>query len=108
MWWDRARPDLVAGGVASPGYHSFPSGHAALSTFVYGFLAWLWARSTHSLAERLFIVLCTAVWITMINVGRLRLGAHWPSDVVAGLMISLPWLTIVVLLHRYLEAQAHR
>ena len=34
MWWDRARPELVAGGVASPGFHSFSSGHAALATFV--------------------------------------------------------------------------
>jgi hypothetical protein len=34
MWWDRARPELVAGGVTSPGFHSFSSGHAALATFV--------------------------------------------------------------------------
>jgi membrane-associated phospholipid phosphatase len=104
-WWDRARPELVAGGIASPAYHSFPSGHAALATFVYGFLAWLWARSTYSLAERVFVVLCTAAWITLIGVGRLRLGAHWPSDMVAGLIISLPWLAIVIFLHRYLEAR---
>ncbi len=104
MWWDRARPELIAGGVASPGFHSFPSGHAALATFVYGFLAYLWSRSTQSWTERAFAVLCAAAWIAMVIVGRLRLGAHWPSDMVAGILISLPWLTIVIILYRYLEA----
>jgi membrane-associated phospholipid phosphatase len=68
-------------------------------------MAWLWSRSTKSWTERNFAVLCAAVWIGMIIVGRLRLGVHWPSDMVAGILIALPWLSIVIMLHRYLEAQ---
>jgi hypothetical protein len=29
MIWDRARPDLLYGGIARPSFRSFPSGHAA-------------------------------------------------------------------------------
>jgi membrane-associated phospholipid phosphatase len=105
MWWDRSRPDMVAGGVAAPAFHSFPSGHAALATFVYGFLAYLWIRATPRLLEKVFALLITTLWVTMVGVGRLRLGAHWPSDIVVGALIALAWLTVVIVLHRYLESR---
>ena len=40
--WNRSRPDFVAAGAASPPLHSYPSGHAVISMFMYGFLVWLW------------------------------------------------------------------
>ncbi len=58
--WDRARPDLIAGGVASPALHSFPSGHAALSTVTYGFLAFLWIRRSGARLEQILAVLVTS------------------------------------------------
>ncbi len=103
MWWERNRPDFIAGGVASPGFHSFPSGHAAMSTFVYGFLAYLWARSAPRVGERLFAFAVAALWVALISVGRLRLGAHWPSDMIAGYLIAAAWLGVVILAHRRLE-----
>ena len=39
---------LIGDGIAAPGLHSFPSGHAALCVAVYGFLAYLWIRSSRS------------------------------------------------------------
>src|SRR3712207_6934939 len=50
--WDRARPDLVAGGAAALSTHSYPSGHTLLICTTYGLLAWLWIRSTRVWAER--------------------------------------------------------
>lgn len=103
MWWDRARPEFIASGVGAPAFHSFPSGHAAMSTFAYGFLAYLWARATPHWSERVFAFALALAWVAMINVGRLRLGAHWPSDVVAGFMIAVAWLAVVVVAHRRLQ-----
>ena len=103
MWWDRVRPDFIAEGIASPGFHSFPSGHTAMSTFVYGFLAFLWARATPHIGERLLAFALVLAWVAMISIGRLRLGTHWPSDMIAGFVIAVAWLGVVIVAHHRLE-----
>ena len=94
--WNRERPDLIANGIANPSLHSFPSGHAAVVSAVYGFLAYLWFRSTHNGLEKLLIVGLFAVWTTLVAGARLELGVHWPSDVIVGLFIGLAWLGVVI------------
>ena len=99
--WDRPRPDLIAGGVAAPGLHSYPSGHVVLALSVYGLLAYLWCCASRSRAERVLIWLLLAAWVGLVGVARLRLGAHWPSDVVAAVPIGVAWLvTVIVALRR--------
>lgn len=100
-YWNRSRPDLIADGVAASGLHSFPSGHTVVILTVHGLLAYLWFRTSQSLAERLFILVLSFFWIGMIVISRIELGAHWPSDVIAGLIIGILWLmTLVVSLQR--------
>ncbi|NEP15403.1 MAG: phosphatase PAP2 family protein [Leptolyngbya sp. SIO4C1] len=94
--WNRDRPDLIADGLAAPGLHSFPSGHAFVITTVYGLLFYLWFRASRSWLERLLVVLFALVWIGLISASRLVLGAHWPSDVIAGLAIAPLWLVVVI------------
>ena len=93
--WDRARPDTVAGGAAALSAHSFPSGHAILSTTVYGLLAVWLCRASGSVLERAIVVLVTAAWVATVCLARVRLGAHWPSDVVAGVVVGLAWLAAI-------------
>ncbi len=101
--WNRDRPDLVADGLAAPGLHSFPSGHATVVTVVYGFLFYLWFRSSRSWLERLMVIVFALVWIGLISMSRLVVGAHWPSDIIAGLTIALLWLVFVILAVRQAE-----
>lgn len=96
LTWDRARPDVVLGGALAPGFHSFPSGHAAQVVSAWGFLAYLWLRTTPHPWERIAAVLLAVVASAGTVVGRLTLGAHWPSDVVAGLIAGLAWLAVVI------------
>lgn len=87
--WDRARPDLVLGGAAAPGLHSFPSGHMVHVTAIYGYLTYLWWRSSASPFERLLAVALCAAWVALVAVARLVLGTHWPSDILAGALLGL-------------------
>jgi undecaprenyl-diphosphatase len=94
--WNRRRPEMIAGGIAAPPLHSFPSGHVALMLSVYGLLAWLWIRASRSPAERTLVVILLAVLLLTVGWARVRLGAHWPSDVLAGYVIGLAWLSTVI------------
>jgi len=96
--WGRERPTLIAEGIGSPGrsLSSFPSGHTVQGVVAHGTLAWLWIRSTRSRAERALVVLLLLALTAVVMVSRLRLGAHWPSDVVGGLVIGAAWLAVMV------------
>jgi membrane-associated phospholipid phosphatase len=95
--WPRARPDLVAGGIASPPLHSFPSGHTVQVIAVYGLLAYLWARRSASRVERLVVVAAVAALTAVVAYARLRLGTHWPSDIWASVPLGAAWLLTCVL-----------
>jgi membrane-associated phospholipid phosphatase len=97
LMWNRQRPRLIAGGIAAPGLHSFPSGHVALMLAVYGLLTYMWARSTRSAVEKTLAVLLLAALLLTVGWARLRLGTHWPSDILAGYVVGAAWLATVIL-----------
>lgn len=103
MTWDRARPKLIGDGIAAPGLHAFPSGHAALTMAVYGFLVYLWIRRSGSVIERALGVIVLIFIVTLVSVARVRLGSHWPSDIIAGAAIGVAWLSFVVVATRIAE-----
>jgi membrane-associated phospholipid phosphatase len=99
--WDRPRPQLIAGGVAAPPLHSFPSGHIVLAMSVYLLLAYAWCRASRSWIERIIAIVLTLAWCAAAGLARVRLGSHWPSDVIAGGVIGLAWAAVVILaVHR--------
>jgi membrane-associated phospholipid phosphatase len=104
LLWERERPDLVAGGIAAPGLHSFPSGHILHTVCVYGFLAYLWCRASGSRLERAFAVLLCLGLVVAVALSRLVLGTHWPSDTLAGALIGLVWLVVGIVALRRAEA----
>ena len=104
LTWARERPELVLGGAASPGLHAFPSGHVAQVISAYGFLIYLWMRTSDSAAERLLAVLLLMGATAVISLARLVLGAHWPSDMAAGALVGGFWLTVTITALRRAEA----
>ena len=103
--WNRSRPDLIAEGLAAPGLHSYPSGHTIIVVTLYGLITYLWLRASRSILERLLAVVIGVTWISLIVVARIVLGTHWPSDVIAGLAIGIPWLITLIMALRRAEAQ---
>jgi undecaprenyl-diphosphatase len=104
LLWDRARPRIILDGRTAPPLHSYPSGHVALAIAAYGLLAYLWIRASKSWLERATAVLLTIAIVFITGFARLRLGVHWPSDVIAGWIIGTAWLAVVLrALHRSRE-----
>ena len=102
--WARARPTLVADGVASPGFHAFPSGHAVNVVVVLGLLAAWWMRASRSGVERVVVGAGYLAVLAAVNLARLRLGTHWPSDTIAGAVIGTVWLAALLRALRGAEA----
>lgn len=81
----RPRPTVdLYGGVES---FSFPSGHATNSALIYGALALLSLAVFRRLPGR-FLAVTFALLAAMIALSRIYLGAHWPSDTLAGLALA--------------------
>lgn len=106
--WDRPRPDVIAGGIAAPDLKSFPSGHASQTLATFGILAWLWIRATPSRVEKVLVALGVVALTALVSAARLRLGVHWPSDIVAGVIVGGLWLAVVAMALRRAEAAGGR
>lgn len=98
---ERQRPDIIAQGIATPGFHSFPSGHTAKTLAIYGLLASHWFRASHSVVERILIVLLVLLIALIVPFGRMRMGAHWPTDIMGGYLLATVWLIFIVLALRH-------
>ena len=74
---------------------SFPSGHTSGSTIAYGLLAYLAWHMLPQPWNYIATVLLVAL-IIIVGVSRVYLGAHFPSDVVAGWILGLIVLLVVI------------
>jgi undecaprenyl-diphosphatase len=61
------------------------------SVIVYGTVAYLAARLQQNARSRVLTMILAAIIIAAICASRVYLGVHYPSDIVAGLIIGLAW-----------------
>lgn len=91
----RARPELWVSPSPELDY-AFPSGHAMLSmTLVAALVILTWGSPW-----RRPILAVGSLYVVAIGWTRLYLGVHFPSDILAGWMVSLAWVIGVSLLIR--------
>ena len=91
--FQRARPSFDDPLLTLATY-SFPSGHAAAATLLYGvWAAWMLGRSTHW-RWRIAIVVLAVAMVALVGISRVYLGVHYPSDVLAAMASSSGWLAI--------------
>ena len=94
-WFHRLRPPHPILAETSFGY---PSGHADLSIFFYGFWAYAIWKSSLAIWTRATIVGLLVALIAAIGWSRLALGAHYPTDVLGGYFFGAGWLCIALAL----------
>ena len=91
----RARPHFDAP-ILSLSTYSFPSGHTVAATLLYGVLACYFTRRARSWQARAAIVVTACAMVLLVAGSRLYLGAHYLSDVMAGMLEGCAWLAICV------------
>jgi membrane-associated phospholipid phosphatase len=90
--FERTRPDLWQQLIVETSY-SFPSGHAMGSAALA--LAVMYICRNGRLRWPAIILGC--LYILIIGLSRLYLGVHYPTDVLAGWLVSAAWFCAVIL-----------
>jgi undecaprenyl-diphosphatase len=106
-WYGRPRPQFAHPLVAT-GNSSFPSGHALGSAVVYGLLAYWLLRSLRSRRHRALAAGGLGLLVLAIAASRVILGAHWPSDVVAGVLVGCAWVAVCIPVLNAVDVEGRR
>ena len=93
--FDRARPDLFPR-RGWYGWSSFPSGHAIASIAVLFTVASMLHRERGWRWPYYVIVPLSLLAIF----SRIYLGVHWPTDVIAGVLVGIVWLVMTSIAFR--------
>ncbi len=95
------RPDLFPPLTLETSF-GFPSGHALLGTCFFGYVAyWIVAQGPRSWWRWVLAALCLATAV-LISLSRLYLGVHWPTDLAAGTLVAIFWLSGCLSIRRWI------
>jgi undecaprenyl-diphosphatase len=75
---------------------SFPSGHTAAATVLYGLVAWWFVTRARTWPQRVPVVAAAACMVALVALSRMYLGAHYLSDVLAATLESVAWLAVCI------------
>lgn len=92
--FERQRPqpmfDYVIGDTPS-----FPSGHALAATCFFGLLAYLISLNLKTTASKFGVWFAAVIIILTVGFSRIYFDVHYPSDVLAGCLAGLIWMSSV-------------
>ncbi|PZR83783.1 MAG: hypothetical protein DLM65_01150 [Candidatus Aeolococcus gillhamiae] len=105
----RHRPTADVVSILNPsnGY-SYPSGHAV-------FFTWLSLMLAAAISPRVGPRWRAVIWslavvvVVLVSIGRVWAGAHWPTDVIGGILLGVGWSAFILWLpERWLPAPSRR
>jgi undecaprenyl-diphosphatase len=105
--FQRPRPPFPSD-LAHPLSSSFPSGHSMLAALVYLMLGAMLAGGESRWRVKLYFVAGAVTLAFLVGVSRVCLGAHYPSDVLAGWVAGLGWAAGWWLVSRWLDKRFER
>ena len=78
--------------------YSYPSGHVLEAVTIYGIISILVWRSSLPRIVRILVPVVFAIIVALVGVARVAVGAHYPSDVLAGLVGGIGVVALFALL----------
>jgi undecaprenyl-diphosphatase len=91
--FERTRPEFADPLLASSSW-SFPSGHAMGTFILCGLGCYLALRAVRSWTATVVIIGGALAWCLVMAFSRLYLGAHFASDVAAGVLAGAAWVAV--------------
>lgn len=98
---NRPRPEAVVQLVTASG-SSYPSGHVTVMTATALAVAWAWTHTVNAPADpapqpnrRLLPSVVAVAAITLVAANRFLLRAHYPTDIVAGVLLGITVVSVV-------------
>ncbi|WP_230986664.1 phosphatase PAP2 family protein [Cohnella fermenti] len=92
--FERERPSLHRL-IEEEGF-GFPSGHSMASFTLAVITAYLLWKHISSSVLRTAVVVLAVAWFVLMGTSRIYLGVHYPSDVIAGYLLSATWAGIMI------------
>lgn len=90
--FQQIRPDVFPPLAVETSF-SFPSGHTLSSFCLWGFIGfWVLRGGPKELWRWLVMILCLAI-AAAVGASRMYVGVHWPTDVLAGMIVAAFWVT---------------
>ncbi|MGD6740590.1 phosphatase PAP2 family protein [Streptomyces sp. BH106] len=90
----RSRPPRPDWATHASGF-SMPSGHTTTTALAAGLVCWAVTRTTRRFLARCVRVL-VVVWASCVALTRVYLGVHWASDILAGWLLALAYLSFLL------------
>ena len=102
-----ARPVIDERLTPALGY-SFPSGHALRATVFFGIVAGLIVMAQPKQRWRWIVGGLLLLFVPMIAFSRVYLQVHYPSDVIAGMLVGTAWVLACLNAHRRIRNRSPR
>lgn len=83
----RKRPTHLR--LIKQGGFSYPSGHAMIGVAIYGFLIYYASKKIKNKTKRKITICLLTLLIIGIGISRIYVGVHYPSDIIAGYILSI-------------------
>ena len=96
----RPRPSHIR--LITENGYSFPSGHSMISICLYGLLIYLINKKIKNKILKVLLTIILILLILGIGISRIYVGVHYPSDVLAGYLLSLSILIFsITIVNKY-------
>lgn len=95
----RPRPVNII--VNEDGY-SFPSGHSMMSICFYALIIYFIWQTNMKKSTKIVLTVILSLLVLLIGFTRIYLGAHYPSDIISGYLITIAYMVLYIPLYKKL------